>query len=876
MYTVSKDYMFAVAIALLNAQKEILISSWKLSPQVYLTKHPHPYIRLDQILKYKADQGVKIYVLLYKEVELVGQGNDSMKAMNYLESLSSNIKCIRHPNKFLGGSTAIMWSHHEKLVIVDRNLAFVGGIDMAVGRWDNEKHNVVDEYGIMFPDKDYRQQGPGKYQTAIEKVKWINYEDDDEVNITGLENGPVVEDSKLSTNVTNSNRGSIANIADQAKSQLLKFSNSILAKTPMNEKDLRDLYPRTAWHDVHCSVTGLAARDVASHFVKRWNHHRVSTGYISLSPLVDVTDNAYFGICAKCQKENINEYCTNCPSCQHDLGPISYFLKPISSELLPQPIESFQFITFECAFRGSTGCVYQGDGPVIISQVFDVMREHLISNDGHVPQVGDIVISINDLPITGISHIQFSKVVSRIRLNNTGNPLVIRFRRYVDEQATDPTFPVTIIPPVAEVTSYSVDLSSKTDQSVLYNDNFESVNNVTASPVDESLSYNPIIVSGDLNVQGVSCKLDVSSLSSILSQELYLSISTLYYQFAKTANLPVSGPSAGTCQVQVLRSLGSWSAGCDTEQSILNAYRDAILNSHKFVYIENQFFIGNLAGPMVENSIASAILERILQAVRDNEDFKVIVIIPQHPSGDIAKSVKPRTILHYEYQTISRGEKSLLNQLRSKVPLGTDLSRYISFYCLRSYGVISNQVFSDQVYVHDKVLIVDDRIAIIGSANINDRSMIGDRDSEVALRIEDTEGIDIWFGKNLFRVGKKIHEFRIQLMSQHVAYEHCPEKLVNIIDESTFQRHWHSIADINTTAYDEIDGPTSVYKCETLNQYLMAIEEFHNPFIYDPAIKERLDKIRGFLLHWPINFLLKEDISPNIALRAVCPTDLWV
>jgi phosphatidylserine/phosphatidylglycerophosphate/cardiolipin synthase-like enzyme len=35
------------------------------------------------------------------------------------------------------------------------------------------------------------------------------------------------------------------------------------------------------------------------------------------------------------------------------------------------------------------------------------------------------------------------------------------------------------------------------------------------------------------------------------------------------------------------------------------------------------------------------------------------------------------------------------------------------------------------------VLIVDDRIAIIGSANINDRSMEGDRDSEIAILIKE-------------------------------------------------------------------------------------------------------------------------------------------
>ena len=36
-----------------------------------------------------------------------------------------------------------------------------------------------------------------------------------------------------------------------------------------------------------------------------------------------------------------------------------------------------------------------------------------------------------------------------------------------------------------------------------------------------------------------------------------------------------------------------------------------------------------------------------------------------------------------------------------------------------------------KVYVHCKLMIVDDQTVLIGSANINDRSMRGDRDSEV-------------------------------------------------------------------------------------------------------------------------------------------------
>ena len=36
-------------------------------------------------------------------------------------------------------------------------------------------------------------------------------------------------------------------------------------------------------------------------------------------------------------------------------------------------------------------------------------------------------------------------------------------------------------------------------------------------------------------------------------------------------------------------------------------------------------------------------------------------------------------------------------------------------------------------------MIIDDRNVLIGSANINDRSLVGKRDSEIAMVIEDNE-----------------------------------------------------------------------------------------------------------------------------------------
>jgi len=48
---------------------------------------------------------------------------------------------------------------------------------------------------------------------------------------------------------------------------------------------------------------------------------------------------------------------------------------------------------------------------------------------------------------------------------------------------------------------------------------------------------------------------------------------------------------------------------------------------------------------------------------------------------------------------------------------------------------------TEQLYIHSKLMIVDDRIVIIGSANLNDRSQVGFRDSEIAIVIEDSDMI---------------------------------------------------------------------------------------------------------------------------------------
>ena len=78
--------------------------------------------------------GVKIFVLLYKEMEMA-LGINSFYTKEQLQKLHpTNVKVLRHPDGIN------LWSHHEKSVIIDQRIAFLGGIDLCYGRWDTRAH----------------------------------------------------------------------------------------------------------------------------------------------------------------------------------------------------------------------------------------------------------------------------------------------------------------------------------------------------------------------------------------------------------------------------------------------------------------------------------------------------------------------------------------------------------------------------------------------------------------------------------------------------------------------------------------------------------------------------------------------------------------
>ena len=99
--------------------------------------------------------------------------------------------------------------------------------------------------------------------------------------------------------------------------------------------------------------------------------------------------------------------------------------------------------------------------------------------------------------------------------------------------------------------------------------------------------------------------------------------------------------------------------------------------------------------------------------------------------------------------------------------------RFLGFYSLRKCEMNAGRVVSEQIYIHSKVMIVDDSIAVIGSANLNDRSMLGTRDSEVALVVSNST---------------MARELRLNLFKEHLG-----ENMDDFHDEK-----WSRIARRNT------------------------------------------------------------------------------
>lgn len=228
-------------------------------------------------------------------------------------------------------------------------------------------------------------------------------------------------------------------------------------------------------------------------------------------------------------------------------------------------------------------------------------------------------------------------------------------------------------------------------------------------------------------------------------------------------------------KTQAIRSISEWGLGERNgddewrERSIQEAYIDLITNAEEYIYIETQYFISDMSDDYdidERNKMGEAIYNRIKRASDEGDtDFKVIIVIPlfnelymlnqpfdHEEKCDLTlhaqqawiwkpEPVSSLCIFNCDDKAIENENLTLLGRLSNA---GVNWENYIQFTGLRAFDKAKDA--TELIYVHSKLMIVDDKHVIIGSANINDRSLNGDHDSEMCIRYQDDSGD---FGKTL-------------------------------------------------------------------------------------------------------------------------------
>jgi phospholipase D1/2 len=243
------------------------------------------------------------------------------------------------------------------------------------------------------------------------------------------------------------------------------------------------------------------------------------------------------------------------------------------------------------------------------------------------------------------------------------------------------------------------------------------------------------------------------------------------------------------------------------------------------------------------NPVGRALVERIERAVIDRTPFHLYMVLPLHPEGRL-DTVNIMAQVHLTMQSLVYGEDSLLNGVRRAIVtgdyfdgmkeknsaslarardkarelgFGKDLAdaagdrwkQYLTLLSLRNWTRLSGRPVTEQCYVHSKLLIADDRVAVLGSANINDRSLLGGRDSELAVVVnDDAKAAEALDGAHAVPVGQAVRDLRRRLWKKHFGLadgaRRPASQLAAVLDSPLAPATWQAIqavAEKNALAY---------------------------------------------------------------------------
>jgi phospholipase D1/2 len=118
---------------------------------------------------------------------------------------------------------------------------------------------------------------------------------------------------------------------------------------------------------------------------------------------------------------------------------------------------------------------------------------------------------------------------------------------------------------------------------------------------------------------------------------------------------------------------------------------------------------------------------------------------------------------------------------------------------------------SEELYVHSKLLIADDSTVICGSANLNDRSQLGDHDSEIAIVINDPTVLRSYMNGEEYQAKQFAATLRRQIFRKHLG-------LLPAQEMSDYNRNMDPIF-TERDGYDGYGVPHIITNCYDFNSY---------------------------------------------------------
>ena len=211
---------------------------------------------------------------------------------------------------------------------------------------------------------------------------------------------------------------------------------------------------------------------------------------------------------------------------------------------------------------------------------------------------------------------------------------------------------------------------------------------------------------------------------------------------------------AGDVEVQFVRTVPEhvYDSVRDGDFRILEAYTRALQSARELIYLENQFLWSSEIARILEDKLANP----------PSDDFRMVLVLPARPND---------------------GRDDTRGQLADLIECDHGAGRLLacSLFALGERG-------PQQVYVHSKIGIVDDRWLTIGSANLNEHSLFNDTEANV-----------VTCDANLAR------ETRLRLWSEHLQrpLEEISGPPTQVVDEL-----WKPTAEEQARRRDAGETPT--------------------------------------------------------------------